>query len=107
MAGKPVIETRRAESGAIISNSMSDRALSDAATKCNDCLLGRDVVKTIVSFVTWTCLLEDVGAFSSMIFASRRWDFKPHVVVHIVVTPCALRMEMAIVQTTGSERLTW
>ena len=51
-------------SDAFGSNSMSDRALSDAARKCNDFLLGRDVVETTVSVVAWTCLLEDVGVCS-------------------------------------------
>ena len=76
IAGKPVIETRCAASGAIFNNNMSDRRLSDAARKCNDFLLGRDVVEAIVSFVTWTCLLEDVGAINSMILASHGGGFK-------------------------------
>ena len=84
---------------------MSDRALSDAAKKCNNFLPGRYVVETNVSFVTWTCLLEDVGAISSMIFARRRGDFQLRVIVHGVFVPCAFRVETAIVQANGSKRL--
>ena len=105
IAGNPVIETRCAASGAIISNSTSDRTLSDAARKFNDFLLGRDVAEAIVSFVAWTCSLEDVGAISSMIFARRREDFKPQVVVSAVFVPGAFRVETVIFQTVGSEWL--
>ena len=105
MAGKPVIETGRAARGAIISNSTSDSALSDAARKCNNFLNWRDVVESIANFVTWTCSLEDVGAISSIIFARRREDFKPQVVVRAVFVPCAFHVETAIFQTVGSERL--
>ena len=54
IAGKPVIETRCAASGATFSNSMGDRALSGAARRFNSFLLGRDVAEAIFSFVAWT-----------------------------------------------------
>ena len=84
---------------------MSYRALSDAAKKCYDLPLGRDVVNTTVSFVAWTCLSEDVGVISSMVLACHGVDFKPHVIMRIVFVPCAFRVGTAIFLTVGSERL--
>ena len=105
IAGKPVIETRCVASGAVFSNNMSDRTLSDAARKCNDLLLGRDVVETTVSVVTWTCMLEVVGVVSSMILACRGGDFKPCAVMHIVFVPSAFREETTTFLAVSSERL--
>ena len=96
IAGKPVIETRCAASSANFSNSMCDRTLSDAARKCKDLPLGRDVVNTTVSFVAWTCLSEDAGVISSMVLACHGVDFKPHVIMRIVFVPCAFLVVTAI-----------
>ena len=104
IAGKPVIETRCAASGAIFSNSMSDRTLSDAARKCCDLLFGREVVNTTVSVEIWTCLSEGVGVISSMILACCGANVKPHVIMRIVFVPLAFRVGTAISQTIGSER---
>ena len=105
IAGKPIIETRCVASGAIFSNSMSDRMLSDAARKCNDLRIGREVVQTTISFVICACLSEEVGGISSMIFACHGGDFKPRVNVLIVFSPCAFQLGAATFQTIGSERL--
>ena len=104
IAGKPVIETRCVASGAVFSNSMSDRTLSDAARKCNDLLLERDVVETTIDVGVRACVSEDVGVVSSMTLACHGGDFKPRVIMRIVFVPCAFHVGTAISQTVGSER---
>ena len=84
---------------------MSDRALSNAAEKCNNFLLGRDVAETTINIATWICMLEVVSVVSSMILACRGGDFKPRVIMLIGFVPCTFRVETPIFQTVGSERL--
>ena len=104
IAGKTVIETRCAASGAIVSNSMSGGALSDAAEKCVDSLLVHAMVRTTVSMVTWTCALEVVGAICSKIVTCHGSHVKPLMIMLVVLlVPCTLRAEAAYFQTVSSK----